>query len=176
MKRSCFVDAENVVGGSRIFSRKGVIKFRDLRGRCGRAQADRISPFSPQTRRTYNIVCGNSPSLSSASAQIESRCGKARLSLRRNDGKRRKQPPPKTGKSIYSQKRFRRKDFCEKKKAAPRVAFHIVCVQIVFSQNAHFWVRKAMTSSAFMRTCSMLSLSRTVTVPSSSVVKSMVRQ
>ena len=69
-----------------------------------------------------------------------------------------------------SQNLFEEKIFATKK-AAPRVAFHIVCFQ-----NAHFWVRKEMTSSAFMRTCSMLSLSRTVTVPSSSVVKSMVRQ
>lgn len=43
-------------------------------------------------------------------------------------------------------------------------------------QKAHFWVRKAIASSGVMRTCSMLSLSRTVTVPSSSVVKSTVRQ
>ena len=175
MKRSCFVDAENVVGCSRIFSRKGVIKFRDLRGRRGRAQVDCISP-SRRKREGLTILFAAirllsqvlPRKLSPAAERRDFPCGamiaKGENSLLRKPG------------SIYMQKRFRRKDFCEKKKAAPRVAFHIVCVQIVFFQNAHFWVRKAMTSSAFMRTCSMLSLSRTVTVPSSSVVKSMVRQ
>ena len=47
---------------------------------------------------------------------------------------------------------------------------------VLFVQKAHFSVRKATTSFSFMRTCSMVSLSRTVTVPSSSVWKSQVRQ
>ena len=77
----------------------------------------------------------------------------------------RKPGNPFTRKNVFEEKIF------AKRKSGPLGRF---CV--VFFQNAHFWVRKAMTSSAFMRTCSMLSLSRTVTVPSSSVVKSMVRQ
>ena len=170
MKRSCFVDAENVVGCSRIFSRKGVIKFRDLRGRSGRAQADRISP-SRRKREGLTILFAAirllsqvlPRKLSPAAERRDFPCGamiaKGENSLLRKPGN------PFICKNIF-EKRFLRKE-----KSGPLGRF---CV--VFFQNAHFWVRKAMTSSAFMRTCSMLSLSRTVTVPSSSVVKSMVRQ
>ncbi len=43
-------------------------------------------------------------------------------------------------------------------------------------QNVHFAYRNEMTSATVMRCCSMVSRSRTVTVPFSAVSKSIVRQ
>ena len=81
--------------------------------------------------------------------------------------------------SVLTWRRGKRTPFLGERAPPPRKKGRkktAAAAAVLFVQKAHFSVRKATTSFSFMRTCSMVSLSRTVTVPSSSVWKSQVRQ